>query len=77
MSSHDTVSMVYKCMMRGAADFLIKPVRINELKNLWQHVWRRKFVSVFLALFRSFLLAFHFERSLIVVYDVAAVERRS
>ncbi|XP_057527147.1 two-component response regulator-like APRR5 isoform X1 [Amaranthus tricolor] len=42
MSSHDTVSMVYKCMMRGAADFLIKPVRINELKNLWQHVWRRK-----------------------------------
>ncbi|PIN13655.1 hypothetical protein CDL12_13719 [Handroanthus impetiginosus] len=42
MSSHDSVSTVYKCMMRGAADFLVKPVRKNELRNLWQHVWRRQ-----------------------------------
>ncbi|CAL5364630.1 unnamed protein product [Camellia sinensis] len=42
MSSHDSVSMVYKCMLRGAADFLVKPVRKNELQNLWQHVWRRR-----------------------------------
>ncbi|XP_021762970.1 two-component response regulator-like APRR5 isoform X1 [Chenopodium quinoa] len=42
MSTNDPISMVYKCMLRGAADFLIKPIRINELKNLWQHVWRRK-----------------------------------
>ncbi|XP_057951285.1 two-component response regulator-like APRR9 [Malania oleifera] len=42
MSSHDSISMVYKCMLRGAADFLVKPVRRNELKNLWQHVWRRQ-----------------------------------
>ncbi|KAL2921645.1 Two-component response regulator-like APRR5 [Bienertia sinuspersici] len=42
MSTHDSVSMVYKCMLRGAADFLVKPIRINELKNLWQHVWRRQ-----------------------------------
>ncbi|KAK7275445.1 hypothetical protein RIF29_16562 [Crotalaria pallida] len=41
MSSHDSVSMVLKCMSKGAADFLIKPVRRNELGNLWQHVWRR------------------------------------
>ncbi|XP_019461788.1 PREDICTED: two-component response regulator-like PRR95 isoform X2 [Lupinus angustifolius] len=41
MSSQDSVSMVLKCMSKGAADFLIKPVRRNELGNLWQHVWRR------------------------------------
>lgn len=42
MSTHDSISMVYNCMLRGAADFLVKPIRINELKNLWQHVWRRQ-----------------------------------
>ncbi|KAK7349373.1 hypothetical protein VNO77_06693 [Canavalia gladiata] len=41
MSSHDSVGMVLKCMLKGAADFLIKPIRRNELRNLWQHVWRR------------------------------------
>ncbi|XP_031393059.1 two-component response regulator-like APRR5 isoform X2 [Punica granatum] len=42
MSSQDSISTVYKCMMRGAADYLVKPIRRNELKNLWQHVWRRQ-----------------------------------
>ncbi|PON83671.1 Two-component response regulator [Trema orientale] len=42
MSSQDSISTVYKCMMRGAADYLVKPIRRNELSNLWQHVWRRK-----------------------------------
>ncbi|WJX40604.1 hypothetical protein P8452_28059 [Trifolium repens] len=42
MSSQDSVSTVYKCMCRGAADYLVKPIRINELRNLWQHVWRRQ-----------------------------------
>ncbi|RDX82917.1 Two-component response regulator-like PRR95, partial [Mucuna pruriens] len=41
MSSHDSVSMVFKCMLKGAADFLIKPVRRNELRNLWQHISSR------------------------------------
>ncbi|KAJ6404435.1 hypothetical protein OIU84_012595 [Salix udensis] len=41
MSSHHSISMVLKCMLKGAADFLVKPVRKNELRNLWQHVWRR------------------------------------
>lgn len=45
MSSNDSVSTVYRCMLRGAADFLVKPVRKNELKNLWQHVWRRRAAS--------------------------------
>ncbi|KAL9397107.1 hypothetical protein Peur_011360 [Populus x canadensis] len=42
MSSHDSISVVLKCMLKGSADFLVKPVRKNELRNLWQHVWRRQ-----------------------------------
>ncbi|OEL19666.1 Two-component response regulator-like PRR95 [Dichanthelium oligosanthes] len=41
MSSQDSIGTVLKCMQKGAADFLVKPVRKNELQNLWQHVWRR------------------------------------
>ncbi|XP_010262981.1 PREDICTED: two-component response regulator-like APRR3 isoform X2 [Nelumbo nucifera] len=41
MSSHDSIGIVFKCMQKGAADFLVKPVRKNELRNLWQHVWRK------------------------------------
>lgn len=42
MSSKDSISTVLKCMVKGASDFLIKPVRKNELRNLWQHVWRKR-----------------------------------
>ncbi|KAH7299185.1 hypothetical protein KP509_25G076500 [Ceratopteris richardii] len=41
MSSHDSMGVVFKCLSGGAVDFLVKPVRKNELKNLWQHIWRR------------------------------------
>ncbi|KAL2533681.1 Two-component response regulator-like APRR7 [Abeliophyllum distichum] len=41
MSSHDSMRLVFKCLSKGAVDFLVKPIRKNELKNLWQHVWRR------------------------------------
>ncbi|XP_059626707.1 two-component response regulator-like PRR37 [Cornus florida] len=41
MSSHDPMNLVFKCLSKGAVDFLVKPIRKNELKNLWQHVWRR------------------------------------
>ncbi|CAN6295507.1 unnamed protein product [Urochloa humidicola] len=41
MSSNDSMGMVFKCLSKGAVDFLVKPLRKNELKNLWQHVWRR------------------------------------
>ncbi|VFR03092.1 unnamed protein product [Cuscuta campestris] len=45
MSAHDSISTVYKCMLGGAVDFLVKPLRKNELRNLWQHVWRRQVSS--------------------------------
>ncbi|PKA64322.1 Two-component response regulator-like PRR95 [Apostasia shenzhenica] len=41
MSSEDSIGVVLKCMLKGAVDFLVKPLRKNELRNLWQHVWRR------------------------------------
>ncbi|KAL2514412.1 Two-component response regulator-like APRR7 [Forsythia ovata] len=41
MSSHDSMGLIFKCLSKGAADFLLKPIRKNELKNLWQHIWRR------------------------------------
>jgi FixJ family two-component response regulator len=46
MSSHDSISVVLKCMLKGSVDFLVKPVRKNELRNLWQHVWRRQNVCL-------------------------------
>ncbi|KAJ4816864.1 two-component response regulator-like protein [Rhynchospora pubera] len=41
MSSNDCMGIVFKCLSKGAVDFLVKPIRKNELKILWQHVWRR------------------------------------
>lgn len=56
MSSQDSISMVLKCMLKGAADFLTKPVRRNELRNLWQHVWRRHTVCTMLNVLFGFSL---------------------
>ncbi len=37
MSSQESVLKAFEA---GAKDYLIKPVRRNELATLWQHVWR-------------------------------------
>lgn len=42
MSAQDEVAVVMKCLKLGAADYLVKPLRINELLNLWMHMWRRR-----------------------------------
>ncbi|KAH9606580.1 hypothetical protein KSS87_016750, partial [Heliosperma pusillum] len=42
MSKQDEVSLVVKCLRLGAADYLVKPLRSNELLNLWTHMWRRR-----------------------------------
>ena len=42
MSSNGETSNVLRGVTHGAVDFLIKPVRIEELRNLWQHVIRKK-----------------------------------
>ncbi|KAF7806503.1 two-component response regulator ARR12-like [Senna tora] len=42
LSAHSDTRLVMKGVTHGACDYLLKPVRIEELKNIWQHVVRRK-----------------------------------
>ncbi|XP_027096467.2 two-component response regulator ORR21-like isoform X1 [Coffea arabica] len=42
MSVDDRTSIVVKGIMQGACDYLIKPIRFEELKNIWQHVVRKR-----------------------------------
>ncbi|KAL2247290.1 UNVERIFIED_CONTAM: Two-component response regulator ARR12 [Sesamum indicum] len=42
LSSYDDKELVMKGITHGACDYLLKPVRIQELKVIWQHVVRRK-----------------------------------
>uniref|UniRef100_A0A0E0KAR1 Two-component response regulator n=1 Tax=Oryza punctata TaxID=4537 RepID=A0A0E0KAR1_ORYPU len=43
MSADSRTDIVMKGIKHGACDYLIKPVRMEELKNIWQHVIRKKF----------------------------------
>eukprot|EP00850_Spirogloea_muscicola_P009922 SM000057S18352 [mRNA] locus=s57:139526:141933:- [translate_table: standard] len=42
MSSYGETNVVMKGITHGACDYLIKPVRVEELRNIWQHVVRKK-----------------------------------
>ncbi|MQM18100.1 hypothetical protein Taro_051086 [Colocasia esculenta] len=42
MSADSRTSMVMKGIKHGACDYLIKPVRFEELRNIWQHIVRKK-----------------------------------
>lgn len=42
LSSNGDTKLVMKGITHGACDYLVKPVRMEELKNIWQHVVRRK-----------------------------------
>jgi two-component response regulator (ARR-B family) len=39
---HGEKSVVMKGITHGACDYLLKPVRLEELKNIWQRVVRKK-----------------------------------
>ncbi|CAN4104688.1 unnamed protein product [Withania somnifera] len=41
MSADENKSVVLKGVMHGAHDYLFKPVKIEQLKNIWQHVVRQ------------------------------------
>ncbi|KAL6523450.1 Two-component response regulator Orr22 [Orobanche gracilis] len=46
LSANSDPKLVMKGVTHGACDYLVKPIRIEELRNIWQHVIRRKkFVS--------------------------------
>lgn len=42
LSAHSDTKLVMKGITHGACDYLLKPVRFEELKNIWQHVIRRR-----------------------------------
>ncbi|KAH7296408.1 hypothetical protein KP509_26G022500 [Ceratopteris richardii] len=42
MSDHDDMAVVANCLLLGAADYLVKPLRSNEVMNLWTHMWRKR-----------------------------------
>ncbi|XP_058203154.1 two-component response regulator ARR2-like isoform X1 [Rhododendron vialii] len=42
MSADDSKNVVMKGVTHGACDYLIKPVRIEALRNIWQHVVRKR-----------------------------------
>ncbi|KAF8400336.1 hypothetical protein HHK36_013633 [Tetracentron sinense] len=41
MSANDDKNTVMKGIKHGARDYLLKPVRAEEIKNIWQHVIRK------------------------------------
>nr|QSD99768.1 MYB family transcription factor [Melilotus albus] len=43
LSEYSDTELVMKAISHGACDFLVKPVRLEELKIIWQHVLRKKF----------------------------------
>ncbi|OWM86761.1 hypothetical protein CDL15_Pgr015797 [Punica granatum] len=42
LSADDDHDVVMKGITHGACDYLVKPVRLEEVKNIYQHVLRRK-----------------------------------
>ncbi|CAN4090463.1 unnamed protein product [Withania somnifera] len=45
MSGDGRTNLVMRGVQHGACDYLIKPIRDEELKNIWQHVVRKKYNS--------------------------------
>ena len=41
-SEYSDNELVMKAVCHGASEFLVKPVRLEELKTIWQHVIRKK-----------------------------------
>ncbi|KAH6817394.1 response regulator 12 [Perilla frutescens var. frutescens] len=42
LSANSDPKLVMKGISHGACDYLVKPVRVEELRNIWQHVIRKK-----------------------------------
>lgn len=45
MSGDGRTNLVMRGVQHGACDYLIKPIRDEELKNIWQHVVRKRYNS--------------------------------
>lgn len=42
LSANGDTKAVMKGITHGACDYLLKPIRLEEVKNIWQHVVRRR-----------------------------------
>ncbi|KAK9947181.1 hypothetical protein M0R45_012615 [Rubus argutus] len=42
LSTSGDTKVVMKGISNGACDYLLKPVRVEQLKLIWQHVFRRR-----------------------------------
>ena len=40
MSGEARQDFIFEMFKAGAADYLVKPIRRNEITALWQHAWR-------------------------------------
>ncbi|XP_057447698.1 two-component response regulator ARR12-like [Lotus japonicus] len=45
LSGHNDKELVMSCVVYGACDYLLKPIRMEEMKNIWQHVVRKKMIG--------------------------------
>ena len=45
MSVNNDKESVMKSVIHGACNYLVKPIRMEELKSIWQHVVRKKIES--------------------------------
>lgn len=45
LSAHSDYESVMKGIIHGACDYLIKPVSLKELRNIWQHVVKKNIGS--------------------------------
>ncbi|KAI8026645.1 Two-component response regulator ORR26 [Camellia lanceoleosa] len=46
MSVDGETSKVMRGVQHGACDYLLKPIRMKELRHIWQHVFRRRIHEV-------------------------------
>ncbi len=42
MSAYESIDLVEQCILSGADAYLLKPLRLHEVRNIWQFVWRRR-----------------------------------
>ncbi|WOL08591.1 two-component response regulator ARR10-like isoform X2 [Canna indica] len=45
ISANDETNCVMKCLLLGAVDYLVKPVRLEDLKIVWKHVIKKASVK--------------------------------
>ena len=46
ISAYESIDLVERCILSGADAYLLKPLRMHELRNIWQYVWRRRHEAV-------------------------------